>query len=402
MSVLYRASWVMAQFVVWRSPGRVMSSVSRQGLRIQLPVSCQRVDHCAAHSIGRLERGSHADETRLVMSHALRGAHAGWLHGVVTGGTQYQHAVQVHLRRFAQETEGLQGSGVLHGGGHELSFAVGPVLDPVTGPVVEPLAVPERRGGEVVAFHDPGRQNGLGEALELLAKRCQFLVFYQWDVLGQVVGPIHQSTIELVDFADAVRTWLGIRRCAKERGVAGFPVFGDFPCIDLVRQVTVHHIVGPCRRTDGALVRIDAGNARDQPVRLAQVKAWIHAQGHYRRRRTGSAHAGHRCQDAGFRVQAYVMKTLGERHALIQAGALTPELKLARVVSLILADLEHAQNYSLDLNRLLGGLGCSGCAQAAQRGSECATGCTYRHRLDSLAEGVRSARTLHGLISGRT
>src|SRR6266436_3240983 len=82
---------------------------------------------------------------------------AGRLAVVIAYGAKNEDALEIDAGCLTQESEGLHGAGVFHGGNHVVPFSAGVVARPGVGPLIQFGAVPEGAQRERVATGDEWR-----------------------------------------------------------------------------------------------------------------------------------------------------------------------------------------------------------------------------------------------------
>ncbi len=110
-----------------------------------------------------------------------------------------------------------------------------------------------------------------------------------------------------------------------------------------MRDVAVHDPVRPDSRAKRPSLRIDAADARNEPVSMGQVKARIAAQRHDGGRRASGADARHDAEHAIVVHQRIVVRG-GHGKAPVEVLAFDPVLKLAGRITGVVADLEHGDH----------------------------------------------------------
>src|ERR1035438_1722536 len=118
----------------------------------------QFTDNDMADGISALERR----EVGAVFADALIGetlgsAHAARLTIKIAYGAQYEDASSVNATGIREELQGLQGPGVLHRRGCELTLTSGEVGHPTRRPCVEKFAMPVGGRGNLVTHSDEWR-----------------------------------------------------------------------------------------------------------------------------------------------------------------------------------------------------------------------------------------------------
>ncbi len=141
-----------------------------------------------------------------------------------------------------------------------------------------------------------------------------------------------------------------IRLGLAERHEAGGPIGGNFAAVDFVAQVAIHHPFGPCGRTQRRICGIDAGDARDDPVGLAQIEARVESERHDAAGGFGGPHASEHGKHS-VAIHPQVVVGLGKRKDLVEMIALHPILQLAGAVTRVGARFEHGHDDDLDRDR---------------------------------------------------
>ena len=237
-------------------------------------------------------------------------------------------------------------AGVLHRGGDVVALASGVIFHPLVGPFAHLDAREKGAGGDRVALQHERRAAGVGGGVRG-AVLLHFGRVAEVHVLGQMEGPIGERGIQMVRLAPVfgARGFIGLG--LAERHEAGGPIGGDFAAVDLVAQVAIHHPFGPRGRSERCVGGIDARDARDDPVGLAQIEARVESQGHDAAGGFGGAHAREHREDS-VAIHAQVVIGLGQRKDLVEMIALHPILQLARPVACVGAGFEHGHDDDFD------------------------------------------------------
>jgi hypothetical protein len=112
-----------------------------------------------------------------------------------------------------------------------------------------------------------------------------------------------------------------------------------------VRQIAIDQIGGPGGRPDRCVLRVDPGDAGNQPVGPGQVEARVEPQRHRRGGRFGGADAGDHAQHLRPGVVEQVVVRLREGNPLVERQPFAPQLELAGRIAGVLADLEHGDDH---------------------------------------------------------
>ena len=223
--------------------------------------------------------------------------------------------------------------------------------------------MPERHRRKIIALEHKGRAPGVGVCGVPDPRLMQRLEVGKLDVFAELVGPLGQLGVGAKHLTRGFGLVVieGFARVA--RNVTVRPVLGHLAGVDLMGQVAVHQILRPDRAADRGVLRVHAGDAGDQPVRLAQIEARVHTQHHHRCRGLRRADTGDQHQHAVFRVEVKVVvgRKVEDR---VEVTPLLPELKFARLIARVGADFEHGYDDNFHGNRR-GRRGGGGCFPAA-------------------------------------
>ena len=201
------------------------------------------------------------------------------------------------------------------------------------------------------------------------AVRLHFGGVAEVHVLGQMEGPIGQRGIQMIHLAPVfgARGFIGLG--LAERHEAGGPIGGDLAAVDFVGQVAVDHPFGPRGRTQRCIRGIDAGDARDDPVGLAQIEARVQSQGHDAAGGLGGPHASEHGEDS-VAIHAQVVVGLGKRKDPVEMIAFHPILQFAGAVARVGAGFEHGHDDDFDRDRRVLGPAGSRCGKGAEDAQE--------------------------------
>ena len=200
-----------------------------------------------------------------------------------------------------------------------------------------------------IAFQHEGRAAGVGGSVGG-AVLLHFGGVGEVHVLGQVEGPIGERGIKMIRLTPVLgaRRFIGLG--LAERHEAGGPIGGDLAAVDFVAQVAVHHPFGPRRRTQRCIRGIDAGDARDDPVGLAQIETRVEPQGHDAAGGFGGPHASEHGEHS-VAIHAQVWIGLRKRKDRVEMIAFHPVLQLAGTVARVGAGFEHGDDDDFDRDR---------------------------------------------------
>ncbi len=101
-----------------------------------------------------------------------------------------------------------------------------------------------------------------------------------------------QLGVELEDFRLVVQRRLLVRAFGVDAQITGRPVLGHITGVDFPLRAELHQIMRPGSGAERAVVRVDASNAGDDEVSLAQVELRRQGQRQGRCSSVGLAHAG--------------------------------------------------------------------------------------------------------------
>jgi hypothetical protein len=227
-----------------------------------------------------------------------------------------------------------------------IAFASGVILDPLVGPFAHLDTGEESARGDRIALQYEGRTPGVGRSV----RGAVFLHLRgvaEVHVLGQMEGPIGQQGIQMIHLTPVfgAREFIGFG--LAERHEAGRPIGGISRPSIFVAQVAVDHPFGPCGRTERCIDGIDASDARDDPVGLAQIEAPVESQGHDAACSLGCPNTCEHGEDS-VAVHAQVVVGLGKRKDLVKMIAFHPILQLAGAVTGVGAGFEHGHYDDFD------------------------------------------------------
>ena len=208
--------------------------------------------------------------------------------------------------------------------------------------------MPKGRGGQIVTLHDGGRLTRLGVLRVAVAVLNHDVRLHERRVPGQAIGPIDQAGIESEHHvAQTVFLGLFVRFGLAERHIPRGPVGGDFPRVNFMGQIAVDDVLRPGGAAQGPVGWIDAGDARGDPVGLAEVEPRISRQGRDDGCGSGDAAPGAHGQHP---VVAVAQGPVGSRNLQLAVQVLTldPELVFPGAITGVFARLEQGHDHHLD------------------------------------------------------
>ena len=165
-------------------------------------------------------------------------------------------------------------------------------------------------------------------------------------ILREIVGVLRERLVEVEHFGAVFRLRLVLRRGAEDAKLAGAPLLGDLPAIDLPLQAAIDRVTRPMRRAERPVGRIHAGDAGDEDVSMRKVGLIGQDQGGYGACRVGIAHRSrHQAQPLG--IAKEIGKGLGKPGDRDPGGellVLDPALRFPRRVAW---HLEHRDDENL-------------------------------------------------------
>jgi hypothetical protein len=258
-------------------------------------------------------------------------------------GAQHGDTLQVEQARFRAPLQRLVGRVVFlrrHAVG---ALVVRHQLVPGTSALAQQVAMKPGIAGHGIALRYLGRLVARRHSVERAISLCGRRVG-QADIGRQRQRLLQQRFIKLEHFRAIVERRFLAGRLGVDAEVAGIPSGRPFACIDFPRQVPVHQVTRPGGSAGGSLLGVDAGNAGNQEVGLAEIELAAVDQGRDRCRRIGLAHvSGDLADIVGIAMHLRVgRRQARHRDGLGQRQLVQPRLGLG---------YEHADDHDLDRPR---------------------------------------------------